>query len=62
MPGVIGKLEPNQPEPGVTYAFWFYFKVGDGLRKFYGKICLYNDKVKLKLLSARLPDKGEEFL
>jgi hypothetical protein len=62
MPGVIGKLEPDQPEPGVTYAFWFHFKVGEKIRRFYGKICLYNDKVKIKLLSAHLPDKGEEYL
>jgi hypothetical protein len=61
-PGVRGKIEPGQPEPGVTYAFWFYFKVSDQTRKFYGKICLYNDKVKIKLLSAHLPDKGEEHL
>lgn len=61
-PGVIGKLNPNQPEPGITYAFWFYFKVGREIRKFYGKICLYNDKIKIKLLSAHLPDRGQEYL
>lgn len=62
IPGVVGKLIPDQPEPGVTHAFWFYFKVGPALRKFYGKICLYNGKIKIKLLSAHLPDRGEEFL
>lgn len=61
-PGVIGKLILDQPEPGTTYAFWFFFKVGDQVRKFYGKICLKNNKVTIKLLSAHLPDKGEEFL
>jgi hypothetical protein len=61
-PGVMGELKPDQPEPGVTYAFWFFFKVGDSVRKFYGKICLKNDRVKIKLLSAHFPDKGEEHL
>ena len=58
VPGVIGRQIVDQPEPGVTYAFWFHYNS----RKFYGKICLYNNKVKLKLLSAHRPDKGEEFL
>jgi len=61
-PGVTGVLKPDQPEPGVTYAFWFFFKVSDRLRKFYGKICLHHDKVTIKLLSAHLPDRGEEHL
>ena len=26
VPGVIGKLIPDQPEPGITYAFWFYYR------------------------------------
>src|SRR6185295_11111751 len=41
--GVMGKLIVDQPEPGETYAFWFHYKTGDEIRKFYGKICLYND-------------------
>ena len=61
-PGVIGSLILGQPEPGITYAFWFYFKVGGQLKKFYGKICLYNNKIKIKLLSAHRPDKGEDHL
>ncbi len=56
--GVTGKLIMDQPEPGETYAFWFLYDS----RKFYGKICLYNDKIKLKLLSAHRPDKGEDHL
>jgi hypothetical protein len=56
--GVIGKLIVDQPEPGETYAFWFYYDS----RKFYGKICLYNDKITIKLLSAHRPNKGEERL
>lgn len=60
--GVIGMLEPRIKEPGVAYAFWFFFKVGAEIRRFYGKICLLNDKVKIKLLSAHLPDKGQERL
>ena len=60
--GVTGKLIVDQPEPGVTYAFWFFYKTGAGLKKFYGKICLYNDKVKIKLLSAHLPNFGNERL
>jgi hypothetical protein len=59
---VIGKLIVDQPEPGLTYAFWFYYKRSDGIRKFYGKICLYDNKVKIKLLSAHLPNFGEEQL
>jgi hypothetical protein len=61
-PGVIGKLEPNQPELGVTYAFWFYFTVADRIRKFYGKICLHENRLTIKLLSAHLPNKGETCL
>ena len=58
VPGVIGKRIVDQPEPGVTYAFWFIFRN----RKFYGKICLYGNKLKIKLLSAHLPDHGEHHL
>lgn len=58
MPGVRGKLIPDQPEPGITYAFWFYY----GRTTFYGKICLYDNKVKIKLLSAHLPDHGTDHL
>jgi len=58
IPGVIGKLIIGQPEPGETYAFWFFYDS----RKFFGKICLYNDKIKIKLLSAHRPDKGEDYL
>jgi hypothetical protein len=58
VPGVAGKHIADQPEPGVTYAFWFFYNN----RKFYGKICLYENKIKLKLLSAHRPNKGEEFL
>ena len=60
--GVIGKHQPDQPEPGETYAFWFHYRVAGRDRKFYGKICLYPDKVRIKLISAHLPDKGEKFL
>src|SRR5438093_603359 len=61
--GVVGRLEPNQPEPGTTYAFWMYHTCGNGeRRKFYAKICLFNDQVTLKILSAHLPDKGDQFL
>jgi len=56
--GVTGKLITDQPEPGVTYAFWFYYDN----RKFYGKICFFNNKVRLKLLSAHRPNKGEDYL
>ena|SRR6266496_142146 len=56
--GVRGKLIIDQPEPGETYAFWFFYDN----RKFYGKICLYNDKIKIKLLSAHRPNKGDERL
>jgi hypothetical protein len=60
--GVIGMLESRIHEPGTSYAFWFSFKVGDHMRKFYGKICLFDNKVKIKLLSTHLPDKGQERL
>jgi len=56
--GVTGSHIAGQQEPGVTYAFWFIYNN----RKFYGKICLYNDKARLKLLSAHRPDRGEDFL
>lgn len=61
-PNVGGKLIADQPEPGVTYAFWFFYRTADTTRKFYGKICLYDDKIKLKLLSAHLPNFGNERL
>lgn len=61
--GVIGKLEPNQPEPGITYAFWMYYTCGnDERRKFYAKICLFSDQVTLKILSAHLPNRGDQCL
>jgi hypothetical protein len=60
--GVIGMLEPRIQEPGTSYAFFFPFKVGDEIKTFYGKICLYDGKVKIKLLSTHLPDKGQERL
>jgi hypothetical protein len=60
---VTGKLEPDQPEPGVTYAFWMHHLCCDEeKRKFYAKICLFHDKVTIKLLSAHLPDKGPQSL
>ena len=62
VPHVKGKLVEGQPEPGVTYAFWFYYRTGIGLRKLYGKMCLYDKKIKIKLLSAHLPNFGEERL
>ena len=55
-PGVIGKAIPNQPEPGETYAFWMYRES----RKFYAKICLHRGGVTIKVLSAHLPDKGDQ--
>ena len=61
-PGVTGKFVPGQTEPGTTYAFWFHHKVGEHIRKFYGKICLHDNKLTIKLLSAHLPDKGEQCL
>ena len=60
--GVIGMLEPRILEPGVSYAFWFHFKVGDQIKKFYGKIRLSDNKTQIKLLSTHLPDKGQERL
>ena len=60
--GVIGMIEPRILEPGVSYAFWFHFKVGDHMKKFYGKICLFDNKTQIKLLSTHLPDKGQERL
>jgi len=59
--GVIGKLIPDQPEPGVTYAFWMFYRCMSGEnRKFYAKICLHHGNVTIKILSAHLPDKGNE--
>jgi hypothetical protein len=62
--GVIGMLEPRIQEPGVSYAFFFSYRVGCQMEKFYGKICLFDTKVKIKLLSTHLPDqnKGQERL
>jgi hypothetical protein len=60
--GLIGMLEPRIIEPGTSYAFWFSYKVGDHMKRFYGKICLYDTRVKIKLLSTHLPDKGQERL
>jgi hypothetical protein len=57
-PGIMGKLIFGQPEPGETYAFWFYYNN----RKFFGKICLHTTKTTIKLLSAHLPNKGNERL
>lgn len=41
-------------EKGETYAFWYFYKN----RQFYGKICLRADKLRIKLVSAHLPEKG----
>ena len=61
--GVIGKLKPNQPEPGITYAFWMHYTCSnDEQRKFYAKICLFGDQLTLKILSAHLPNKGDQCL
>jgi hypothetical protein len=57
-PSIQGKHVPDQPEIGVTYAFWFFHK----RRQFYGKICLLDSKIQRKVLSAHLPDKGIEHL
>jgi hypothetical protein len=59
---VTGRLIVGQLEPGVTYAFWFFFQAGDEKRKFYGKICLYEGGRTMKLLSAHLPNHGDERL
>ena len=59
--GVIGKHIPDQPEPGETYAFWMYYQCANGEnRKFYAKVCLHRGNVTIKVLSAHLPDKGDE--
>lgn len=59
--GVIGKYIPDQPEPGETYAFWMFFQCSNGEnRKFFAKVCLHHGRVTLKILSAHLPDKGDE--
>jgi hypothetical protein len=57
-PGVIGRHIVNQPEPGVTYAFWFYHQ----RRKLYGKICLRPNQLEIKILSAHRPLKGDDSL
>jgi hypothetical protein len=57
-PAVMGKYVPDQPEDGVTYAFWFFHK----RRQFYGKICLLNNQIQIKVLSAHLPDRGTDRL
>jgi hypothetical protein len=60
-PGVVGKLIPDQPEPGQTYAFWMHHRCANGeIRKFYAKVCLRRDRISIKILSAHLPDKGDE--
>ena len=57
---VTGKHIPDQPEPGETYAFWMFYQCGNGEnRKFYAKICLFRDKVTIKVLSAHIPNKGD---
>ena len=55
---VVGKLVANQPEQGVTYAFWFFHEK----RKLYGKICLRPNKLIIKILSAHRPLQGENHL
>lgn len=57
-PLVMGKHVPDQPEMGVTYAFWFFHH----RKQFYGKICLLNNRIQIKILSAHLPNKGIERL
>jgi hypothetical protein len=57
--GVTGK-RVDQPESGVTYAFWFYYEEEeDEPRKLYGKICLKPDSKHVKLLSAHVPLRGD---
>ena len=59
--GALGKLIPEQPEPGVTYAFWMHHRCSNNEnRKFYAKVCLHRGNVTIKVLSAHLPDKGDE--
>jgi hypothetical protein len=57
---VLGK-RIDQPESGITYAFWFYYDDIEGeRRKMYGKICLKPDNKHAKLLSAHVPLRGDE--
>jgi len=45
-------------EPGETYAFWIYHHE----KQLYAKVCLMEGKIKVKLVSAHIPLKGNEFL
>lgn len=42
-------------EDGETYAFWFHYDD----RQLYGKICLRPDGVRIKVISAHAPRKGD---
>lgn len=55
--GVTGRLV-YLAEKGETYAFWFMFDS----RQFYGKICLREGNVRIKLVSAHEPEKGTDEL
>jgi len=52
-PDVIG-LRVELRERGESYAFWYRFSE----QLFYGKICLRAGNVRIKLVSAHLPEKG----
>ena len=51
-PTVTGKRHDYPDEPGETWAFYFTF----GSRQFYGKICLKNNRLIVKILSAHKPN------
>ena len=51
-PTVTGKRHNYLDEPGETWAFYFTF----GSHQFYGKICLKNNRLIVKILSAHKPN------
>jgi hypothetical protein len=54
--GPTGCYKTMDEPPGETYDFFFQFKG----KKFYGKILLRNDKKRIVIFSAHLPQKGDK--
>lgn len=53
-----GKRIEGMADPGETYAFWIHH----GERKLYAKVCLLEGAIKVKVISAHRPLKGEDRL
>jgi hypothetical protein len=54
-PGVRGNLVIGLEDSGEAYEFWIYHQS----KQLYGKVCLLEGKIKIKIISAHSPLKGD---